>query len=353
MAIHQLLAGARMGDAITNEAAVLASIFRRRDERARLFAPAATIDRLLGVAVEPLSRLAVLADPGRDTVLLHLSIGSPVQRAFAEWPGRRIILYHNMTPPAWFAAINPATSYLLEQGRAEVAALAPLADRVWADSAFNARELQQLGYGRVDVFPLVLPLESLRVAPARRISRMWDDGRMNILFVGRGAPNKRFEDLIRVQACLERWGCPSRLLLVGSFGGTEIYGSVLLGLVRALRLEHVHFEGARSQAELNGYYASADLFLCLSEHEGFCAPLIEAMHFAVPIVAYAAAAVPETLDGAGLLIRDKSDPGLVAAALWEVHTNAGLRQSLLLRQAERLARYASRDVAAELDLLLA
>jgi glycosyltransferase involved in cell wall biosynthesis len=175
-----------------------------------------------------------------------------------------------------------------------------------ADSRFNAEEIAALGHANPQVLPLVLDFSMLRAKPDRRILRQYRDGMVNVLFVGRCAPNKRIEDLLNAFYYFQRYVQPaSRLIHVGSYAGMEQYHALLLTRMRELQLKNVELVGSVRQDELNAYYEVSRAFLCLSDHEGFCIPLLEAMTHDVPVVAYAAGAVPETLDGAGVLVREK------------------------------------------------
>jgi len=169
-----------------------------------------------------------------------------------------------------------------------------------------------------------------------------------VLFVGRCAPNKKIEDALRTFYHFQKTVEPaSRFIHVGSFAGTERYYAYLLAQAKNLQLDAVHFLGPATQSQLNACYRCARVFLCMSEHEGFCIPLLESMACGVPVLAYAAAAVPETLDGAGILFREKNHP-LLAELLGRVAQAGALRDAVLRGQAERLARYRRRDLAAEL-----
>ena len=155
----------------------------------------------------------------------------------------------------------------------------------------------------------------LDVTPNRIIAGDPDDAWTNILFVGRVIPNKRIEDLVRFfHVYRTRYNLRARLLIVGSYGGFDAYLSMLRRLVSTLRTPDVHFIGQVSNEELTAFYDVADLFLCASDHEGFCVPLVESFYKRIPVMAYAAAAVPATMDGAGSCTHDK-DPGHVAALM--------------------------------------
>jgi glycosyltransferase involved in cell wall biosynthesis len=284
----------------------------------------------------------------QDVALLHLSIGSPVNEAFAALRCRKVILYHNITPPHFFTFVNPRTAANLARGRDQARALAGVADVTLADSRYNARELEAMGYRDIAVLPLMLNMEEVYAPPDPRVLRRFRDGRFNMLFVGRCVPNKKIEDLLDTFAvfCRAVTG-EARLIHVGSHAGSERYYHLLVARARELGLEHVHFAGSVPQAALTAYYEAADVFLCLSEHEGFCIPVLESMMHGVPVAAYAAAAVPETMDGAGILFREKRLE-LIAETLGRLHGDDALRDAVREGQRQRVARYRARDLSAEL-----
>ena len=353
-AIHQFVAGFTHGDAISNEALVLRRLFRSWGHESEIISELSHIlPELRGQARDV---AAYVPSAGRDdVVLLHLSIGSAVNDVFASLPCRKAILYHNITPSHYFRLLNRRTAHNLEKGRRQTEALAGAASLNMADSRFNADELTALGYRDVKVLPLVLDLEALRTAPDPRTLRKFDDGCTQVLFVGRCAPNKRLEDCLTAFHYFHRFVNPrSRFIHVGSFAGTERYYYLLMAQARELGLgsQSVHFAGSVTQARLNAFYRRANVFLCMSEHEGFCIPLVESMAHDVPVLAYAAGAVPETLDGSGVLFREKRFEA-VAEMIGRLADDGPLRSAVLAQQRERLARYERRDLAAELRALLA
>jgi glycosyltransferase involved in cell wall biosynthesis len=264
----------------------------------------------------------------RTVCLFHFSIGSAASRLIHRAPDRLVSVYHNITPGEWFLGFHPHLAGLCYHGRRELAAFAARTELGLADSEFNRRELERAGFARTAVLPIVQDLSA--PAPAAPVSRhMWDDGRVNLLFVGRIIPNKKIDDIIRAFAVYQRHLQPgSRLLLVGDYRGHERYFDRLQEMVRALDVQEVVFTGHVDDDDLRACYAAADLFLCLSEHEGYCVPLVEAMESSLPVVAYDAGAVAETLRGAGLLLREK-DPAAVAEVVHAVLTRPELRASIL------------------------
>lgn len=347
-AIHQLVAGLTKGDAISNEARVLQSVFASWGYDARIYADAT---RILPEYRKTSGEAARLHEDvsEQDIVLLHLSIGSPVNDIFERLKCRKAILYHNITPPHFFELINSQTAAHLRQGLEQAARLKDAAEVNLADSQFNALELAGFGYESPKVFPLVLDFNVLRGTPDATVQKKLNDGKKNIIFVGRCAPNKCIDDLIRAFNVFHRCvDANSRFIHVGSNAGTERYFQLLQAYVRELGLnEAITFTGSVTQSQLNAYYQSADLFLCMSEHEGFCIPVVEAMVNEVPVLAYAKAAVPETMDGAGVLFHEKDCQNVAEMMGHMCHDNA-LRQSLLDGQKQRLTRFEGRDLGAEL-----
>lgn len=346
-AIHQFVAGFSHGDAISNEALVLRGIFRSWGYASDIFCETRRILPELRNEAFDVTAYAARAQPD-DIVLLHLSIGSDVNDIFASLRVQKAILYHNITPPEYFRGIQEQIASLLARGRDQARSLSGQARVVMADSAFNAQELESWGYPPARVLPLVLDLSRLRTRPHRATLAEYSDGLVNILFVGRCVPNKRIEDCLSAFYYFQQYVEPhSRFIHVGSFSGTEQYHALLLTRVRELQLRNVSMPGAVRQDELNAIYRASHVFLSMSEHEGFCIPLIESMVHEVPVLAFAAAAVPETLDGAGILFREKRFD-LVAEMMGRLVRDTTLRSGVIAAQRARLARYEERNLAGEL-----
>ena len=346
-AIHQLLAGFTHGDAISNEAIVMRGIFRSWGFESDIFSETRRILPELRGDAKDISAYKAASKPD-DVMLLHLSVGSDVNDVFAQLPCRKAILYHNITPAEYFTGIQDQIAHGLARGREQAKRLATSAQVVMADSTFNASELRGWGYPEGRVLPLVLDLHRLRKHANRYTTDKYGDDLVNIIFVGRCAPNKRIEDCLDAFYYFQKYVEPnSRFIHVGSFAGTEQYHALLLTMMRDMQLNNVDLIGATRQDELNAVYKTAKVFLCMSEHEGFCIPLIEAMVHDVPVLAFEAGAVPETLDGAGVLFREKRFD-LIAEMMGRLVRDKALRNSVIQGQRERIARYEQRDLAAEL-----
>jgi len=332
--VHQLLAALSYGDAISNEALVIRRHLREAGFASEIFAE--RVHPRMVHEARPLWRYREVSGP-RTVCLFHFSIGSAAGRMAWHAPDRLVSIYHNITPGEWFLGFHSHLAGLCYHGRRELAAFAPRTELALGDSEYNRRELEAAGYARTGVLPIVLDLAAYRGPASPVVRRLYDDGRTNFLFVGRVIPNKRIEDVIRVFTLYQRRVDPRcRLLLVGDHRGHERYYGRLREMVRQLGTRRVVFTGHVDQDDLLAYYRVADLFLCLSEHEGYCVPLVEAMEMGVPVVAFAAGAVRETLGGGGVLLRDK-DPEIVVELVARLLSDRGLRGTVLGTQERAMA----------------
>ena len=341
-AVHQVLTTFGYGDAIGNEVLGIRAVLRTAGYASEIFVE--TADPRL----EPLTRdYRDLIDASHpDNILIHhFSLGSRASRIAYALPDRMVLIYHNITPPEYFVGVHDDLVRLCYSGRRELRAYVNRCDLALGDSEFNRQELARFGFPRTGVLPVVPSLAHLDETPDRTLVSEFDDERINILFVGRVIPSKRIEDVIRCYQAYRVTHQPhARLLLVGAYGGFESYLAALYHLIATLRVPDVHIMGHISNAELTACYDVADLFLSASEHEGFCVPLVEAFHKRIPVLAYAAAAVPATMDGAGVLYKTK-DPRHVAAIMDTVLSSPALESEIMRGQDAALDRLLARDFA--------
>jgi glycosyltransferase involved in cell wall biosynthesis len=343
MEIHQLLPNFVPGDAIGNHARALRGLLRSWGFASEIYANFAHPD-----LAHDCRLLNDFSAASSSAVFYHYSTASrEANQALVAAKGKRAIIYHNITPAYFFAPYSDAVYDVLRAARANLGQFRTVVAMALGVSPYNCAELAAAGYANPRLLPLLVELAAFAdQQPCPVTMRRFDDDWKNFLFVGRLAPHKRQEDVIRAFACYNRLvNRRSRLLLVGTAGGLEGYAYHLREVVHSLEMEdHVVFAGHASLAELVAYYRLAHLFLSMSEHEGFCVPLLEAMYHRLPIIAYAAAGVPDTLGTAGILIRDKDYPMIaeMAALLLE---DDELRGRVVLRQQERLADYAAPPIA--------
>ena len=328
------------GDAIGHEALGIQQVLRQAGYESQIYVQTAD-PRLEDLTAD---YRELLDDSRPENILIHhFSLGSRASRVAFALPDRMILVYHNITPPSSFIGVNSLLVQQCYSGQRELRAYVARCDLALGDSAFNRRELDELGFPRTGVLPVVPSFVHLDGTPHTMLADEFSDDLTNILFVGRMIPNKRIDDLIRFFAAYRlRYNRRARLLLVGSHGGFEEYVATLYDLIERLAVPDVHLVGHVSNEELTALYDVADLFLSASEHEGFCVPLMEAFYKRIPVVAFASTAVPDTMDGGGVLYTRK-DPRHVASLLDSVLTDVRLHDEILRAQDEALDRLRDRD----------
>lgn len=338
--VHQILATLGYGDAIGNEVLGINRALRRAGYDSEIIVETAD-PRLEDLTVD--YRDIVDDIDEQDLLIHHFSLGSRASRTAFALPSRMALIYHNITPPEYFLGVHDQLVRQCYHGRRELLPYRTRCDIALGDSEFNRQELETLGFPRTAVLPVVPDFTHLDVTPDSRVVDEYDDEWTNILFVGRVIPNKRPDNVIRFfHAYKTLYNPRARLILAGSYGGFDSYLARLHALVRALGVEDVHILGQVSNEELTALYDVADLFLCASEHEGFCVPLIEAFHKRVPVMALAATAVPATMDGGGVLY-ETTEPGSVAAIMQRVLESSAVQDEILARQDAALDRLQAQD----------
>ena len=335
MIVNQWVPAAHAGDAVGDHARAVRDLLREADHTSDLFA--IDIEDVLQDEVLPFAD--ALARQG-DVTILHFATASPMTAALATLPGARVLDYHNVTPPDFLAPFDARLAALAARARQDLAALAGRVDLALADSAFSRAELDALGFTRTAVLPVAVDVDRLRRAPPRPAlaQLLTEDGLANILFVGRIAPNKKIEDHLRLAEHYKRYvDAAARFIFVGRTDVVPDYFRTMQALLGEYRMtpDRFLFTGAVPEAELATYYRHAHAYVSLSEHEGFGVPLVEAMAMDVPVVAYAAAAVPETLGGAGVTFAPK-DLEQAAEIVGSVVYDESVREPVLAGQRRRL-----------------
>jgi glycosyltransferase involved in cell wall biosynthesis len=345
--LHQIIVGAGPGDAITDQALLIRRWLRDFGFTSDLFAE--HIHPALSAEVRPIATYR----PGRDEswLILHHSIGSPIIEQVARMRPRLILIYHNITPAEFFAPIDPAWAARMALGRQQLALLPPRTGLALADSPYNETELQTAGFSPTGVLSISLdergydqPANETLFADIRRQGPV-------LLFVGRLSPNKKQEDLVKLLYYYRRIEPAARLILVGDRWLLN-YDTWLEDFARSLDLaDAVTLTGHVSQQDMITYFRAADLYVSMSEHEGFGKPLLESMYLGLPVLAYAASAVPATLGDAGVLFHEKDYERLAELVDILVKDN-DLRQRLIGRQRQRIQAFLEPQIKEELRRFL-
>jgi len=344
--IHQLLPTLDIGDAISNQALEIREILRDWGYRSDIYAE--NIHPRLRSECRHYQEYRGVSC-AHNILIYHYSIGSRLIDYFKTLPDKKIMIYHNITPHQFMEGYNDRLAQLLREGRQRLAELLGIPMLCLADSEYNRRELMALGYERVRILPIIYDFQKLQRPADPEVLKRYSDGLTNILHVGRIVPNKRYEDLIKTFYFYHKHINPrSRLILVGSYTDMQHYYSCLQGLVNSLGLDQVIFTGKVSLEGLIAYYQTSRVFLSLSEHEGFGVPLLEAMFFKLPIIAYKSTAIPDTLGKAGILVKEKHYEE-IAELIHIVAQDSPLRTRIIEVQSARLEDFSRVKILQLLD----
>jgi glycosyltransferase involved in cell wall biosynthesis len=342
-AVHQLLPSAAPHDAITDQAFAWRELLHGWGHESEIFAEHVQPE-LMGV-VRRLDRAGKRFLKQRSIVLRYALWSSTADWAISA-KAPLALCYHNVTPGSLLRAFNPGLADLCDRGRDSLRLFQGRIDALIADSTFNAGDLREAGLGEATVIPLLLPV-------TEHVTSKTPSREPLVLTVGRVVPNKRLEDVVKAFTLYQRHRAPdASLVVVGSDLGFENYRHALDLLIARLGTKRVAFTGTISNSARDSWYRRADAYLSMSVHEGFCAPLIEALANGVPVVARAATAVPETLGDAGVLI-EGDELSLTAEALHEVVSSHQTRRRLAEAAARRLSQLTPEVLAPRIQSALA
>lgn len=332
--IIQIVSTLNFGDAVGNDALAIKHALKENGYITAIFAESIH-EKVNDLDVIPLNYLPELRED--DVVIYHFASADAFSSEIIKINCKKVLRYHNITPPTFFQGFDEKAEMITKQGLLEVQKLAQAIDYGLIVSEFNKEDLISMGYEcPLDVVPILIPFSDYEKEPDLSVIQKYKDGKTNILFVGRGAPNKKIEDVIRSFMCYKRqYDNSARLFLVGNYDVKGRYYKYLQKVLKEEKAEDVIFPGHISFAEILAYYQVADVFLCMSEHEGFCVPLVEAMFFGVPIVAYNSSAVPDTLNGSGVLIY-KKDVGQIAEMIHKIVLNEEYAAQIVAGEKKRL-----------------
>ena len=341
MPIHQFATSLTYGDAISDEMLEIRKALQRLGHESEIFVK--FYDPRLAHLVRDYREYRRQSS-ARNTVIFHFSIGSAVSKMFFRIPDRKVMIYHNITPYAFFLDNHRILTRECYKGRLELRLFTGKVGLALGDSEYNRRELEEAGYAPTGVLPIVLDFSKFDRPGDPLTAEIYGKGRTTILYVGRVIPAKKFEDVIKAFYWYKtRFNRDSRLILAGDTRGMERYTAGLFELVARLRLSDVHFTGHIEFDQLVALYRLADVYLSLSAHEGFGVPLLEAFYLGLPVAALASGAVEETMNGGGALVRAK-DPLRTAALLDRIVSDTDFKARLVASGRRALEKYSPENI---------
>lgn len=332
--LNQIVIGATIGDAITDQALLLRKWLRDMGFQSDIYAE--SIHPKLIDDIKPVN----LYRPHKDElhIIYHHSIGTSLVDLLLEFSRKLIVIYHNVTPPEFFSSIDPALAQQMNDGRRQLKVLLPHTVLALADSKFNLQDLQMEGFSPADVLPIVLD-QTLYSQPSNpKLMEAYKNNGPILLFVGRIVPNKKQEDLIKLLYYYRRIEPSARLILVGS-PWLPAYEQWLRDLAIDLGIaDGVVFTEHVSQQDMVTYYRLADVYISMSEHEGFGKPLVESMYLGLPVLAYSVAAVPDTMGQAGVRFHHKNYEALAELVDLMIY-DTSFREQIIIRQRQEVRRF--------------
>ena len=355
MQIHQILPTISPGDAIGNNVLEIRKILRSWGYESDIYAE--DIHSEMSQFAKTFIDYEKISSP-ENILIFHFAIGSNISKFVKNLPDKKIILYHNITPPDYFIGINDSLVHLLINGRKELKEFCNITDLALGVSEYNRKELIEIGFKNTGVLPIILDFDAYNQEPDQKILNQLNNNKndnsdnnnnkndkkmTNIIFVGRIAPHKKQEDIIKIFYYYTKINPNSRLILVGSFNGAEKYYEQLNLLLDRLKLENVYITGQINFRELISYYRIADVFISMSEHEGFCVPILESMYFDIPIIANNSSGIPYTLENSGILVNKKNYIE-IAEMVNILIKDSELQKKIVRKQKERLKYFNRYDI---------
>ncbi|MPM85721.1 D-inositol-3-phosphate glycosyltransferase [bioreactor metagenome] len=343
--IHQINTNISSGDAIGNEMIEIRDVLRESGYESDVYA------KYVHHKLENIKNYEdylKISSPQNILIIHYASeYGSELLEFLRSLPDKKVLLYHNITPPVFFRNFSSGHEQATKNGIYELKhEIKNIVDIALGVSEFNRQDLSNAGFKNTGVLPYLLNFNKFDIAPDKKVIQKYSDDFVNLLVVGRISPNKKVDDAIKCFYYYNKYINPrSRLLLVGSYQGMDLYHNYLKDLILKLGLKNVHFTGHINLDELVSYYKIGNVFLTMSEHEGFCVPLLESMYFGVPVLAYNSSAIPETLGGTGILINEKNYIE-IAELINLLVEDKKLRNRIVEKQSERLEFFSRERIAA-------
>jgi len=340
--VHQFATSLTYGDAISDEMLEIQKVLRERGIESEIFVR--FYDPRLANLARDYREYPAHSSP-ENVIIFHFSIGSPVSRMFFRVPDKKIMIYHNITPYHYFLDYHRLLARECYKGRLELKMFIDKVDLALGDSEYNRQELEEVGYRHTAVLPILMDFSKFDGPGDPVVERLFSTEKKTILFVGRVIPNKKFEDIIKIFYFYKKYFNPSsQLLLVGDYRGMERYLAALFQLIDELKVKDVFFPGHVEFAELLTFFHLSNYYLSMSEHEGFGVPLLESFYLGLPVLAFPGGAVKETMNGGGILLRQK-DYLQIASLIHQLDEDKQLRKKIIFSQRQALSKYQREKVA--------
>lgn len=352
MKIFQITEALTIGDAVSNDVIQIDLYLKKKQLCGGIFVcnEQNISSKYLHNIAERISDLPQICED--DIILFHHSIANNFCYKLRHIDCYKVLVYHNITPPFYFNGYSEGLAEATKRGLDQLVEISDVFDSCIADSEFNKKDLIKAGYKcPIYVCPVLVPFDDYKQLPNQKIINKYKDDYVNILFVGRVCPHKKIEDVIHIFALYKKYyNNKSRLFVVGN-NGIDKYSDKLLEYIKNINVKDVHITGSVPFADILGYYNVADIFLCMSEHEGFCVPLVEAMFFGIPIVTLNKSAIIYTMGSSGVVLSNQ-DYLLASGWINIIQKDQQLRDSIIKGQNDRLSFFSYSNVIAIFESII-
>jgi L-malate glycosyltransferase len=351
MQIHQLVPALHDGDAIGDSARAMRDYLRARGYVSDIYAY--NIDESIAAEALDFNATQPRSNPD-DILILHFALPSGMTDFLKRSSCKKALIYHNVTPAFYWLGYDNSLLHLAYAGRKELESLSPFVDRAAGDSEYNRKEMEQLQFRSTCVLPIYVKQERYLIEPSSYVMNSLENDTFYFLFVGRVAPNKRLEDILKLLFIYKNlYHSLVRVIFVGKTDVVPSYTTALRDLRGrfGIMMDEILFTGHVDWPELVAYYKKSHVFISMSEHEGFCVPLVEAMICETPIVAYSTTAIPDTLGDAGFQFREK-DFVKIAGICHKIREDTHFRNSILESQKKQLRKFGKHEIEKSINEFL-
>jgi len=330
-AVHQFIPVLSPRDAAGNEVIAIRDMLRKLGYRSDIFVEVAHPE----MYQESKKFTDYAVSSPNDVIIYHMASYSKLVNSILALPGRKIMVYHNITPHEYFTGINDEIVRSCRRGREQLHLLKNGIDLAIVHSEYSKMELVEIGFKNIVVAPVYINFDKYKRESKKNLTARYANS-TNLLYVGRIVPHKKIEELLQIFAyynnCIDS---NSNLFIVGNYLGMERYYMWLKNLILKAKLRNVQFVHNADDSELVTYYNLADAYISMSEHEGFCIPMVESMYFGVPIIAYDSTSIPYTLGDAGIRVNEKNFEE-IAELIGLIVYDDNVRNKIIEKQKERL-----------------
>lgn len=340
-AIHQFTPSIVTGDGVSSAIFFTQKVLKELGFNSEIFANHIDSHLINGV-----KHIDDYSQSKNQLLLYHHSVGHKQHENIMNFLDEKVLVYHNITPSHFFAS-HPHLKKICNLGREQLASSVHCFSKAYADSNYNAKELEYLGYKNISTISILVDLESKKKIIHDETIVCQNANTYNILTVGRIVSNKCQHEIINTIFYLKQNGIKNlKLFIVGGTSEPD-YEEYLKTLVQNLSLQdEVVFTGKVNDEELVSYYKSADVFITLSNHEGFCIPLVEAMMYDTPVLAFNAGGMATTAPQLSLF--DFKSPDFVAGRILKIKNNSFLRHEMVLSQKKQLEKFSHQNIKSAL-----